>query len=135
MKEFATHKGRFNKEQSRHINYVIADMVNRAIGPKEISAQTGIPYSIVAGRIYRLRCDGVLPQFKVGQPFFAAKRVLEKNGRIVGNMRSLFERLGADVSEWAVKNTPEESSVADFIASIVRDAYFDETGGSDEGSA
>lgn len=126
-----TNSGRNNKkisgERSRQLDFVIADMVNRGIGTREISDRTGCSYGVVAARVYKLRCNGVLPLFK-GRPFYGVTHALKKSGRRTGNMKDLFDTLGADVSEWVVKNTPDESSASEFIAAIVRDAWFDDTG-------
>lgn len=135
MKDFETKSGRFTAEQSRHLNYVIADMVNRGIKTGQISRTLRVRYGTVADRIHKMRRDGVISAFESLDSYRAALFMAKRKDSAVGTMETLFKTLESKTARWVIENTPKGSSAAEFIAAIVRDAYFDETGGSDEGSA
>ena len=122
-----TPTGRFTGEQSRHLNWVICDMVGRGLSTRQISDQLRLSYHTVSNRIFKLRCAGVLEPFQSKDPHQAATNALRHSGSSVGSMKTMLRALGFETTRWIVENTPHGATAVEFIASIVRDAHYEET--------
>jgi len=129
---FTTRTGRFTGEQSRHLNYVIAKLVNEGVRTGEIAKRLGVSYSTIADRIHQLRKNGVLSPFRADNPHQTVTLFLRKDGRRVGSVRSIFTAIGFDAARWVAENTPKGAMATDFIAAIIRDAYH-ESGEAEDG--
>ena len=123
---FQSPTGRYTAEQSRRLSQAILSLAKSGMRTGEIAEKLGAPYSRVADRIYEMRLRGDLPVFKILNPHRAAIAAIKRTGKSLGTMASVYQALGADAAEWVATNTPKGGTAAEFIASIIRDAYFEE---------
>jgi transposase len=73
--------------------------------------------------ISRARRAGLLPPF---QPILIAKARSLVTELKLGSMYALAQACGDDLLHWIVKNKPKDSTAAEFMAAILRDAMFEE---------
>lgn len=119
-------------QQSAEIYRAIYNLSLDCMSAPDIARQLGQDEHAVAGRIRRMRLAGVLPPFRqcwddkhgVGTRICAAMR--ERHGKKLGTLSSLAQLLTSDEIEWMYSEVPYGSTVAEFLASLVRDAYAEE---------
>ena len=73
--------------------------------------------------ISRGRRAGLLPPF---QPILIAKARSLVTELKLGSMYALAQACGDDLLRWIVKNKPKDSTAAEFMVAILRDAMFEE---------
>jgi hypothetical protein len=73
--------------------------------------------------ISRARRAGLLPPF---QPILIAKARSLVTELKLGSMYALAQACGDDLLHWIVKNKPKDSTAAEFMGAILRDAMFEE---------
>jgi hypothetical protein len=73
--------------------------------------------------ISRARHAGILPAFK---PILVGKARSLVTELKLGSMYALAQACGDDLLHWIVKNKPEGSTAAEFMAAILRDAMFED---------
>jgi hypothetical protein len=92
--------------------------------PKDICAYykastPGLIYKIIS----RGRKAGVIPPFK---PVLQRKARSQVTQLKLGSMYALAQICGDDLLYWIVRNKPEGSTAAEFMAAILRDAMFED---------
>ena len=95
----------------------------------QIAIPLGIPASIVSTDIYVARGAGLLQNAKCGSPFRAGLHLLRSSGRKYSSMGRLMDTLDALTREevfWLITTLPKGLTMAEHIASILRDAYAEE---------
>ena len=73
--------------------------------------------------ISRARRSGVMPKFK---PILIAKAKSLVTELKIGSMYMFVQACGDDLLYWIVRNKPEGSTAAEFMAAILRDAMFED---------
>jgi hypothetical protein len=73
--------------------------------------------------ISRARRAGLLPAFK---PILVGKARSMVTELKLGSMYALAQACGDDLLHWIVKNKPEGSTAAEFMAAILRDAMYED---------
>lgn len=106
-------------------------LVMRTSGMKnqEISEKLGVSPAVVGTVVYKARRKGLFPPACGGSPFRAGLHLLRSSGRKYSAMGRLMDVLNALTHEeafWLVTELPEQLTLAEYIASIVKDAYAEE---------
>jgi hypothetical protein len=92
--------------------------------PKDLSSYYDyIPRHVIYKVISRARKAGVLSPFK---PVLQRKARSQVTQLGLGSMYVFAQICGDDLLYWIVKNKPEGSTAAEFMAAILRDAMFDD---------
>jgi hypothetical protein len=113
-----------SSEQRTAICCEIVAQVRAGARPKDLYAY----YDYVGRhRIYRIigraRMAGVLPPFK---PILKRRAMSQVTEFGLGSMYVFAQTCGDDLLHWILKNKPEGSTAAEFMAAILRDAMFEE---------
>jgi hypothetical protein len=106
-------------------------LVMRTSGMKnqEISEELGVSPAVVGTVVYKARRNGIFPPSCGGSPFRAGLHLLRSSGRKYSAMGRLMDVLDALTREevfWLVITLPKGLTMAEHIASILRDAYAEE---------
>lgn len=106
-------------------------LVMRTSGMKnqEISEKLGVSPAVVGTVVYKARRNGLFPPSCGGSPFRAGLHLLRSSGRKYSAMGRLMDVLDALTREevfWLVTTLPKGLTMAEHIASILRDAYAEE---------
>ena len=97
---------------------------------QEISEKLGVSPAVVGTIVYNARRKGLFPPACGGSPFRAGLHLLRSSGRKYSAMGRLMDVLNALTHEeafWLVTELPEQLTLAEYIASIVKDAYAEES--------
>jgi transposase len=102
----------------------IVEQARAGATPKEIyqtlpDAKPQIVYKVIS----RARRAGLLPAFK---PILIGKARSLVTQLKLGSMYALAQACGDDLLHWIVKNKPKDSTAAEFMSAILRDAMFEE---------
>ena len=102
----------------------IVEQTRAGAMPKEI-CQTlrDVKPQIVYKVISRARRAGLLPAFK---PILIGKARSLVTQLKLGSMYMLAQACGDDLLHWIVKNKPQGSTTAEFMAAILRDAMYED---------
>lgn len=109
----------------------IARLIKEGVSRHEIRHRLGISNARLTQDVHLARRDGYLPAFRTKKPpeESATKRMqkaIEAENITGGTMYSVYGGLTAEVQDWLLRQVPESSSVADTVAAIITDAYFEE---------
>jgi hypothetical protein len=92
--------------------------------PKELCQHfSEIKPAVIYKVISRARRAGLLPAFK---PILIGKARSLVTQLKLGSMYALAQACGDDLLHWIVKNKPEGSTAAEFMAAILRDAMYED---------
>ena len=92
--------------------------------PKELCQHfSEIKPAVIYRVISRARRAGLLPAFK---PILIGKARSMVTKLKLGSMYALAQACGDDLLHWIVKNKPEGSTAAEFMAAILRDAMYED---------
>ena len=108
----------------------ILAMRKSGIKNQEISEKLGVSPAVVGTIVYNARRKGLFPPACGGSPFRAGLHLLRSSGRKYSAMGRLMDVLNALTHEeafWLVTELPEQLTLAEYIASIVKDAYAEES--------
>jgi hypothetical protein len=96
---------------------------------QEISEKLGVSPAVVGTIVYNARRKGLFPPACGGSPFRAGLHLLRSSGRKYSAMGRLMDVLDALTREevfWLVTTLPKGLTMAEHIASILRDSYAEE---------
>ena len=108
----------------------ILAMRKSGIKNQEISEKLGVSPAVVGTIVYNARRKGLFPPACGGSPFRAGLHLLRSSGQKYSAMGRLMDVLNALTHEeafWLVTELPEQLTLAEYIASIVKDAYAEES--------
>lgn len=99
----------------------------------EIAIRVGFSRRTVSYRLGKLMREGAIPQAKLRRVAtlngnYALRRLREKTGIKSGVMADIMGMLTDKEIGWVVKNVPLDSTLATFLAMLVRDAVAEENG-------
>lgn len=113
--------------------HTVARLHSGGMSPKEIAEKLGKPARNIHQAVFRARAAGLLPPVggllrRKGHDSGYSLLEWKFNGtnRSVGSMTSILLQLTPDHLSWIDKITPDGSSAANVIASIIIDAYHDD---------
>ena len=87
----------------------------------------GLDLMCVKNHVARLRKKGELPHFKRKSPKGRlARATFDERDIKVGPMQDLLGGLPPAIIKWLAGEIPDGSSVAEFAAALIRDAYYEE---------
>lgn len=96
-------------------------------GPTAISRKLGVTKNTVCARVFRMRVAGVLPPARIKHSENQRVELMRrKYNKRIGTVTHIINALTEEQSEWVYANVPDKATVADFIVSLVRDAYAEE---------
>ena len=102
----------------------IVEQTRAGATPKEIyQSMPNVTGHVVYKVISRARRAGLLPAFK---PILIGKARSLVTQLKLGSMYMLAQACGDDLLHWIVKNKPEGSTAAEFMAAILRDAMYED---------
>ena len=107
----------------------VIDLYKEGLVTGEIALAMGIKASQVSTDIYTARVNGILPQPRRGLPSSAAKHLMRKMGRkynSLGRMLDVFDALTREEALWLMGTLPKDLTMAEYLASMVRDVYAEE---------
>jgi hypothetical protein len=87
--------------------------------PNPAKCKAAVVYKVIS----RARRAGLLPAFK---PILIGKARSLVTELKLGSMYALAQACGDDLLHWIVKNKPEGSTAAEFMAAILRDAMYED---------
>ena len=99
----------------------------------EIAIRVGFSRRTVSYRLGKLMREGAIPQAKLRRVAtlngnYALRRLREKTGIKSGVMADIMGMLTDKEIGWVVRNVPLDSTLATFLAMLVRDAVAEENG-------
>ena len=103
----------------------VARLVLDGVSRDEIAARLGITKRRVHAHVNMARLNGALPPFRP-QSRYKIENALRQSGIRIGGMPDVFEALTPDVAGWLISQAVEGSTMAEVVASIITDAYFEE---------
>lgn len=109
----------------------VIDLYQQGLLTGQIATTIGIKSSLVSLDIYKARAKGILPQPRSGLPSSAAKHLMKKMGRkynSLGKMLDVFDALTREEALWLMGTLPKDLTMAEYLASMVRDVYAEEHG-------
>lgn len=106
----------------------LVELYNQGMIQKEIGKELGISLAAVSRLLVRARDVGRLPPKEPTKPQSVVNGELKKYSANRGTISQMLLRMPPQARAWAMKNTPEGATISDFAASILLDAYYDETG-------
>ena len=102
----------------------IVAQIRAGARPKELCQHfSEIKPAVIYKVISRARRAGLLPAFK---PILVGKARSMVTELKLGSMYALAQACGDDLLHWIVKNKPEGSTAAEFMAAILRDAMYED---------
>jgi len=102
----------------------IVEQARAGATPKDIyQSMPNVTRHVVYKVISRARHAGILPAFK---PILVAKARSLVTELKLGSMYALAQACGDDLLYWIVRNKPEGSTAAEFMAAILRDAMYED---------
>lgn len=112
-------KARWNK---------VAEMLNAGKTRQEVKSELGISQRILTQDIYRARLAGAIPAFRASPttPADKAHHLMKNGGKRVGSLMLVFDTLSEETARWLIQQVPEGGTLAETIAAIMTDAYFEE---------
>ena len=125
-------KGRVSGVESAALNLRIKELASQGMGSKEIGAELGYHARMVSARVTRMRREKAIPptlECRSDRDMRTKLRNLcQRYGKNLGRLTQVMEALTEDQVVWLYRETPDGSTVADFIVALIRDAYDDEVG-------
>ena len=136
---------------SSEINEKIITLSVRGMTAHAISRMLGLSHGMVKSRVYRLRCSGFCPSLsncrsgtedaekwiEVYRKGFkptsfrdaSPPKVLGTGAPVqLGSMGILFAALGPEVSRYIAEQVSDKTTVAEYVAGIVKDVIIEEMG-------
>lgn len=106
-------------------------MVEAGMPRQEIQQRLGISRVRLTQDVHLARRDGLLTPFAKRRPPEESMSVRMQKGIAEANVAggTMYQTYGAltpQVQDWLIQQVPDGSSVAETIAAIVTDAYFEE---------
>lgn len=102
---------------------------------REIAERLDIKPSVVSQRIAHFVRHGLLPYAnerkaaRRKEAWSTVRRLCYEHGKVHGSMSQVVDCLSIEQAEWLFNNTPKGATVAEFVASIIVDAYEEEQDG------
>ena len=106
----------------------LVELYNQGVIQTEISKELGVSIATVSKLLVRARDIGRLPPKEPTKPQAVVNGELKKYHTNRGTISQMLLLMPAPARAWVMKNTPEGATISDFAASIILDAYYDETG-------
>lgn len=103
-------------------------LYNQGASRKKIASGAGVPLSSVSRLIREARERGDIPPKKPADPEIKLANTLKKACITKGTISRMLLMLPADAQHWVMNNTPEGSTVAEFAAAVLMDAFYEEMG-------
>lgn len=107
----------------------LVELYNQGVIQKEIGNELGISLAAVSRLLVRARDVGRLPPREPTKPQAVVNGELKKYSANRGTISRMLLLMPPEARAWAMTNTPENATIADFAASVLLDAYYDEMGG------
>lgn len=110
---------------TQHFFEIVAREYKSGKQPAEIAAHLGKQPVAVYSALNRARRHGILP--RTGRsPREPIRAQYRHNNRLLGSMRGMFDLLSDEEARWLFDQVPARATVAELLATIVRDAFDEE---------
>jgi len=124
-------KSRVSGIESAALNLRIKELASQGMGSKEIGDKLGYHARMIAARVTRMRREQEIPptlECRSDRDTRTKLRNLcQKFDRNLGRMTQVMEGLSDEQVLWLYRETPEGSTIADFVVALIRDAYDEDT--------
>ena len=110
-----------DKVEKRIVKLKLAGHPNRVVCDR-----TGWSMSRISRFVQRAREAGLIPPRGVQTRSVQITTALAQLGCRRGSIQQTLDTLPKDVRWWVIQSLPEGSSVAEFIAAVLVDTYYDE---------
>lgn len=125
-------KGRVSGVKSAELNLRIMELASQGMKSREIGEELGYHARMVAARVTRMRREKSIPSTlecrSSRDTRTKLRNLCQKYGKNLGRLTQVMEALTEDQIVWLYRETPEGSTISDFIVALIRDAYDDEVG-------
>lgn len=125
-------KGRVSGVKSAELNLRIMELASQGMKSREIGEELGYHARMVAARVTRMRKEKSIPSTlecrSDRDTRTKLRNLCQKYGKNLGRLTQVMECLTEDQIVWLYRETPEGSTISDFIVALIRDAYDDEVG-------
>lgn len=95
----------------------------------QIMDETGLGYSTLRKKIGEMIAGGIIPRRPRQETSVLTYDRLKRANVRMGHVMSVYLGLTEPQRAWLIRQAPEGGTLADALTLIVRDAYFDDTGG------
>lgn len=116
--------------ESNELNAQIRELSLEGLSMRAIGEALGHHERMIAGRVGRMRKAGYLPSAIQCRSERTKRSKIAchsaKYDRRLGTMSTAMDCMSAEQIHWLYSNTPKGMSVAQHVASILKDVYFEE---------
>jgi len=106
----------------------VAELLEQRLSYFEIKERTGFSTTRISRLIRFGRGAGLIPPRKPSTSRAKMSATLGALNIKRGSIQEIMEALPPEVRTWLLGNVPEGATIADFAASVIVDAYYEEVG-------
>ena len=107
---------------------IVAELLAKKYSHAQITEETGIGPSTIARLTRRGRDLGIIPPKHTVSDWSKVNTAVKARGLTRGSIQHMLEALPQEARDWFMDTTPKDTTLAEFAASIIVDAYHEEKG-------